>query len=154
MTNIHFAMSAQPLACPSCGEMGQSINTMTVKAWLAQSLRSIQDSDYRFCRQEACPVVYYTQGQQFTEADLREAVYHKQPANPAVMACYCFHHTVGAIIADIQIHGTTNVEEDIRAGIQADQCACDMRNPSGRCCLGTIVPLIKRLQTTVAQSAE
>lgn len=33
---------------------------------------------------------------------------------------------------------------DINTGIQADQCACDLRNPQGSCCLGNVRRLIRR----------
>jgi len=31
--------------------------------------------------------------------------------------------------------------EDIQAGITAGQCACDLRNPQGTCCLGNVQKL-------------
>ena len=36
--------------------------------------------------------------------------------------------------------------DDIHAGINAGQCACDLRNPQGSCCLGNVRGLIKRLE--------
>ena len=35
--------------------------------------------------------------------------------------------------------------EDIDAGIKTGQCACDLRNPQGSCCLGNVRGLIQRL---------
>jgi hypothetical protein len=43
----------------------------------------------------------------------------------------------------------TSLLDDITTGIQADQCACDMRNPQGSCCLGNVRALIKRLDQTI-----
>jgi hypothetical protein len=36
--------------------------------------------------------------------------------------------------------------DDINTGISAEQCACDLRNPQGSCCLGNVRGLIKRLE--------
>jgi hypothetical protein len=30
------------------------------------------------------------------------------------------------------------IVDDIKAGIKAGQCACDLRNPQGTCCLGNV----------------
>jgi hypothetical protein len=59
--------------------------------------------------------------------------------------CYCFKHRIG------EIHTATHetrlaILDDINAGIQADQCACDLRNPQGSCCLGNVRDLIRRLE--------
>ena len=35
-----------------------------------------------------------------------------------------------------------SIINEIKAGIKANQCACDLRNPQGSCCLGNIQRLI------------
>ena len=47
--------------------------------------------------------------------------------------------------AEIEQTGRSNIPSQIMAGIQADQCACDIRNPQGRCCLGNVNRLIDLL---------
>ena len=42
--------------------------------------------------------------------------------------------------------------DDIDAGIQAGQCACDLRNPQGSCCLGNVRGLVKRLEQPIVQA--
>jgi hypothetical protein len=37
----------------------------------------------------------------------------------------------------------TAIVDDINTGISAGQCACDLRNPQGSCCLGNVRGLIK-----------
>ena len=44
-----------------------------------------------------------------------------------------------------QNSGASTIVERIQAGIQAGQCACDIRNPQGHCCLGNVRDLIERL---------
>jgi hypothetical protein len=34
--------------------------------------------------------------------------------------------------------------EEIKAGIKTGQCACDIRNPQGSCCLGNVSAVVKR----------
>jgi hypothetical protein len=37
------------------------------------------------------------------------------------------------------------IVDDISVGIDAEQCACDLRNPQGACCLGNVRGLIKEI---------
>jgi hypothetical protein len=36
--------------------------------------------------------------------------------------------------------------ERVTAGVQADQCACDIRNPQGSCCLGNVRAVVQRVE--------
>ena len=136
-------------ACPTCGQIGKRVQGQTVKALLAVSLREVQAGDYLFCRTPACPVVYFTPdgAQTFTTEQVRERVYQKEPDIDDVFVCYCFRHAVGEVRFMPHTNRATLLD-DIDAGIQAGQCACDLRNPQGSCCLGNVRELMKRLQWT------
>lgn len=119
----------------------------TVKALLSVSLRGVRNGEYLFCHNPTCAVVYYSADQQevFTTDHVRERVYQKHPDDDAVFVCYCFRHTAGQIrVADS--HTRAAILKDINMGIQTDQCACDLRNPQGSCCLGNVRALIARLE--------
>jgi hypothetical protein len=134
-----------PSACPNCGERGKPVQGQTVKSLLAISLRAVRDTRYSFCRTRTCPVVYFSQdGQdQFTTAQVRERVYQKEPEAADVLVCYCFQYTM----ADVRLAGEQHrIVDDITAGIQAGQCACDLRNPQGSCCLGNVRALAQASQ--------
>ena len=75
-----------------------------------------------------------------------ERVYQKHPDDDDVLVCYCFRHTVGSIRAELLATGTSAVVDAVTTGIQAGQCACDIRNPQGTCCLGNVVALVTRLR--------
>ncbi|MBI4632062.1 MAG: copper chaperone Copz family protein [Chloroflexi bacterium] len=133
--------------CPQCHQSGKPVQGQTVKAMLLVSLRDVRDGDYLFCKIKTCPVVYFTlNGEQvFTVDQVRERVYQKEPEADEVFVCYCFRHTIGEVRQASPAERTTIVD-DINAGIQAEQCACDLRNPQGSCCLGNARGLIKRLE--------
>jgi hypothetical protein len=129
--------------CPDCGQKGKIVAGQTVKSLLSVSLRLVQDSQYYFCRTAACPVVYFNAdgSSRFTTDQVRERVYQKEPDREDVKVCYCFYHTAG----EIRTSSPADVKEiiaEINAGIQADQCACDLRNPQGSCCLGNVRRLL------------
>ncbi len=134
-------------ACPECGRTAKPVQGQTVKALLSVSLRQLRDVDYLFCRTPTCSVVYFSpEGEQiFTTEQVRERVYQKEPDVDKVFVCYCFRHTVGDI-RRASPHSRSALVDDINAGINAGQCACDLRNPQGSCCLGNVRSLIKRLE--------
>ena len=138
----------QEAPCPTNHQMGRLVETTTLKAILARPLTELRPVVYRFCRAPDCPTVYYSAdgAQTFDEADLRETVYQKHIQAEEQLVCYCFQHTMASIRAEIERTGRSTVPAQITAGIQAGQCACDMRNPQGGCCLGNVQQLVRRLE--------
>ena len=139
------------VACPVCGEKGKPVQGQTVKALLSVTLRQAQNVEYLFCRTPTCHVVYFTlDGKQtLNTQQVRERVFQKEPDVDVVFVCYCFRHTAGEIRA-ASSETRASILEDINTGIQADQCACDLRNPQGSCCLGNVRGLIKQFEQVVS----
>ena len=134
--------------CPTNQQVGPRLDSLTVKALLAVPLTAVSsEATYRFCPAPDCPTVYYRgDGQQvFGEQDLRERVYQKHADDPSSLVCYCFGYRVADVLAEWQRRGANTIVKRIEAGIQAGQCACDIRNPQGRCCLGNVHELVGRL---------
>ncbi len=146
-SSISNATKPPKAACPTNQKIGKAIDTLTLKALLALPLTQVTHDDYRFCPDPNCPTVYYSPDgtQLLTETNLREKVYQKHPDDDENLVCYCFQHTVGSIRNEITRTGTSSVVEQITAGIQAGQCACDIRNPQGDCCLGNVHQLVKQI---------
>lgn len=144
----NFKLSPRAInACPECGNAGKAVQGQTVKLLLSVSLRLLQDGNYLFCRTQSCPVVYFSTDskQVFMVEQVREQVYQKGPDTKDVLVCYCFYHTVGELsVAPPDRH--VAIINDINTGINTGQCACDLRNPQGSCCLGNVRALIKRLE--------
>jgi hypothetical protein len=142
-------------ACPVCGEKGKSVQGQTVNALLLVSLRAVQDVEYLFCKTQTCPVVYFSSNgeQTFTIEQVRERVYQKEPDSDDVFVCYCFRHTVGELSA-ASPESRRTIVDDINTGINAGQCACDLRNPQGSCCLGNVRGLIKRVEASAVVKAQ
>ena len=153
IANVSTNQSAG-VTCPRCGVRGKRVDTQTLKAMLALSLAVIRPVEYRFCRIVQCPIVYFSNDgrQTVTERDLRERVYQKHPDDDAVFVCYCFRHTLGAIRAELRVSGVSTTVECINASIVAGQCACEIRNPQGNCCLGNVAATVKRLAEEMKQA--
>ncbi len=126
--------------CPSCGAQGLQVGRETVGAMAALGVPApcLARSAYSFCRTPGCPVVYYsTGGVVLRQGDLRVPVSAKDPGLD-VPLCYCFGLTRHAIAEEIAATGRWTASAAIAAEIRAGRCACGVKNPSGRCCLGEV----------------
>ncbi|MGQ9502112.1 MAG: putative iron-sulfur cluster-binding metallochaperone [Anaerolineae bacterium] len=146
--SLSSAQSDLTNTCPVCHQRGRKVNEQTVKAMLALSLAHVSHKPYLFCSTPECPVVYFSVDgmQHFTVEQVRERVYQKAPSVEDGFVCYCFRYTVGDIRTAVLADKADEIVEAVEAGVRAGQCACDIRNPQGSCCLGNIHALIKRLQ--------
>jgi hypothetical protein len=114
--------------CPRNGREYRQVPINTVRLHLNQPWQWQPQAHYYYCTDPACPVIYFADDDSVLEqADLRTPVGLKDPS-PEAQICYCFGVT-RAESRDPAIRAY--VEEQTRQG----HCACEIRNPSGRCCL-------------------
>ena len=141
--------SGPSVACRACGTVGKSVESLTVKAWLAPAaLARYEHGAYRFCSGMTCAVVYFAESElAFTTADVRERVSHKEPAGDRKL-CYCFDENETDIAREIDRTGRSDAVQRVRTHIAAKRCACEIRNPRGTCCLGDLQAAVDRLQST------
>ena len=111
-----------------------------------QFLEAALNGTYRFCAERNCRIVYFEeQGDRiFTVDDLRIVVGVKATTEP-IPLCYCFGFDERHLREEIAQTGTTTIPEKISHLIREGLCACDVRNPSGRCCLGDVKKIAKAL---------
>lgn len=131
--------------CPECGQRGLAVGIETVKSLLKRSLREVDIKlIYRFCANPACEIVYFaTPSDLFRKSDLAVPVYQKEPPHPELIICYCFQHQ----LKEFNDGNGEAILADIQAGIDAQQCACELRNPQGNCCLGNVLAIVKKQQS-------
>jgi Zinc binding domain len=155
ISDIHEIVSTPTVVksgvCPMCNTKGKKVDGATVKSMLSVSLRDLQDIQYFFCREADCNTVYFSEdgSQIFGTQEVRERVYQKEPDAGDVFACYCFRHTPDSIRTEMLETGTSTVVDEINTGIKAGQCACDLRNPQGACCLGNVAQVVKRIKSEI-----
>ena len=141
--------------CRACGQKGKKVDSITLKAMLDVSLLVLRDVPYLFCRTADCPMVYFAADelQSFTKDQIRVPVYQKEPGDESVPVCYCFHHSPATIWAELWATGQSTVVEEIEGGIKSGQCACEVRNPQGSCCLGNVRAVVKRVRNELGAPA-
>jgi hypothetical protein len=138
--------------CPACGQKGKKVERLMLKVMLEVSLLAIRDVSYLFCRTAACPVVYFSAdgSQSFTKAQIRVSVYQEEPHDESVLVCYCFYHSLATLRAEWLRTGASSAKAEIAQGIKAGQCACEVRNPQGSCCLGNVQVILEQLTHEIA----
>ena len=59
------------------------------------------------------------------------------------LACYCFQHSRRAIERELRELGMSPTLQSIRIQVQEKNCACEVRSPTGRCCVPQIEELVE-----------
>ncbi len=124
--------AVQPIrrACPVNGiEYGQ-VSSRTVVHHVSRPWQRFDAGRaYYFCEDPACDVVYFGDDDSIlAKTDLRTVVGIKNQSAHSTL-CYCFGVTRQQALADgsIRQYVTHQTKDQV--------CDCEVRNPSGRCCL-------------------
>jgi hypothetical protein len=115
-----------------------------------EALERFSDARYFFDRTPDCDVVYFSNdaNSYFTKKELKVRVGLKETA-PPIPICYCFGHTLESAREEIARAGGTTIPGQIEAEVRAGNCRCEVRNPSGGCCLGEVNRVVVEIQNEV-----
>jgi len=123
-------LSPNKFRCPVNGKEYSAVSSTTIIHHIKEPWRwDNKKQGYYFCDDPECNVVYFGQdGSIIEQQELRTIVGEKQKS-PDSPVCYCFginKHEAG-----------TNSEAKLFVieNTKNHSCACEIRNPSGRCCL-------------------
>src|SRR5258707_15696346 len=98
-----------------------------------------------YCEAPGCVAFFFplnTQAPLFRGEALGAGVGDKEIEDP-LLVCYCFGFTRQDIWDEIRSTGKSTVAKRITAEVEAGRCACEMKNPSGKCCLGDVTRIVK-----------
>ena len=131
-------------SCPRCGAVGRVVGDKTVQAILKPGLAiSLLAVERRFCRTPGCDVLYYgADGRLVEKSAARVRVGVKAGAGP-IPICYCFGFDLADVRRELAETGACAVPARIADEIRAGHCACEVKNPSGLCCLGEVNKALK-----------
>ena len=155
--SVKETLAAAPAvaSCPECGSRSKQVESLTVKSLLRHLPFEMPPAQYYFCEAVDCDVVYFPSNPEaptFRRGDLLVRVGAKESSD-AGLVCYCFGITRKAIRDEIQQTGNSTTPERIKAEVQAGNCACEVKNPSGKCCLGNVTRAVKDGMQTVPTAA-
>ena len=117
-------------SCPVNGQVYPAVDLRTVLHQVERPWAySWGDMRHFFCDAPDCDVVYFTQSNQVINRDqLRVRIGQKEQA-PDRPLCYCYGVSHAQSLADAAI------KPFVIAQTKVGNCSCEVRNPSGRCCL-------------------
>ena len=84
--------------------------------------------------------------------DVRTCVSQDADAG-ARTVCYCFGETEVTIAREFEQRGASHAVARVRAHIKAGRCACEIRNPLGVCCLGSLIDAVNQLDPLAPRAA-
>ena len=131
--------------CPVSGTRSKRVAALTVKSLVRQLPLEMPKTQYYFCETLGCDAVYFpldTQAPLFRRGDLTVRVGAKETEDP-IPVCYCFGFTQKDIEKEIAETGRSTVANRISAEVKAGNCACEVKNPSGKCCLGSVARVVR-----------
>lgn len=149
-------MPAKTQPCPECGTDARQIHTETVRNMLDPfTNQEVEDGpQYRVCTAQDCDIVYFTDelDQQFGTDDVRVTVNFKLDAEDRPYPlCYCFGYHKQDVISEVKDTGRSSVVEWITDRVQAEECACRWKNPSGGCCLSDVKQAVDQAENQPKQ---
>ncbi len=143
--NARTGTAPAVMACPVNGARSKRVDMLTVKSLVRKLPLGMPDTQYYFCDASDCEVVYFAldaEAPRFHRGDLVVRVGAKETADP-IPICYCFGFTRQDVWDEIRNAGKSTVAERITAEVKAGNCACEVKNPSGKCCLGEVTQAVK-----------
>jgi len=124
-------------SCPASDFRGKPVEWLTVAALAARRVPPRQD--FWLCEDSDCDVVYFGEdGTLLGTSDMRVIPSFKGSPSQNDLVCYCFLYSRQDIEDELKASGDTTIFERISAEVKAGNCACEVRNPSGKCCLGDV----------------
>lgn len=136
--------NTRSLSCKKCGNRGRPVTIKTIKHMIKEEkMSSLRDAQYFFCATPDCDIVYFSENDNlFYKKDLNVRVGLKEKEEP-IPVCYCFGYTRKMILDDIITNERSTIQEKIAQETRKGNCACEVKNPQGICCLGDVSRIIR-----------
>lgn len=134
-----------PPTCPTNGQHTRPIGRRTVESLVRpEILAELTPQPYFFCNAPDCDTVYVSAlgDHIITKDKLNVRVGIKETKDP-IPLCYCFGYDRKQVHDDICLKDDTDILRIITRRVKAGECQCEVTNPGGGCCLGTVSKAIK-----------
>ena len=130
------ADAKQVAQCPSCGAAAKPVARITLMHQVVAPLNQKLPSDaFFFCSGAACKAVYFSEGGVVIDSSQVRWAVGQKSTDADRMICYCFGVTHSGVMEEIEQTGCSCSKTFVVEQTRLKNCACEIRNPSGKCCL-------------------
>ena len=131
--------------CPMNSQVTKPVGRQTVESLVKPEVKAVlTPQPYYFCDAPDCDTVYVSAlGDHLITKDLLTVRVGIKETEDPIPLCYCFGYDRKDVRDDIRQKGGTEIQKIITERVRAGECRCEVTNPSGGCCLGTVSKEIK-----------
>ena len=118
--------------CPECHFICKPVSMTTLYHQVRfPENQTLLTNSYYFCSTKTCPIAYFSnRGNPIPKSHLSS--YHAIQ-NEAL--CYCFDITAIKYVSALKAQCAEPIKNFVIQRTKTGECACEIRNPSGQCCL-------------------
>lgn len=119
-------------SCPQCGTACKSVELLTLYHQIRfPENQAIVSGMYYFCPNKDCATAYFSNtGKNIPKQHLTT---HQDLQNDKL--CYCFDIDAADYQAALNSNQAEAIKNFVIEKTKSGECACEIRNPSGQCCL-------------------
>lgn len=140
-------------SCPVSNFRSKPVEWLTVAALTTRDVPPRQH--YWLCEDPDCDVVYFGEdGMLLETSEVRVVPSFKESPGENDLVCYCFLYSRQDIEDELRTSGDTTIFDRITAEVKAGNCACEVRNPAGKCCLGAVKKAIHEAREKLQRGQE
>jgi len=119
------------VVCPACDQQCFSVSRQTMLHQVQfPDNQSMPKGDYAFCANRDCNTGYFSASDMIPKTSLRAF-----QSNQEATLCHCFDVSKSAYHTALQAGASEAIKTFVVQQTKEKLCACESRNPSGRCCL-------------------
>lgn len=135
---IPYSSAKTKQACAECGSTCISVGMPTLYHQVRfPENQSLIPDGYYFCPSKTCPVAYFSiVGNIVSKSHLRSYSAIQKDA-----LCYCFDIDADQYLSALRDQRAAPIKAFVIQRTKAGECACEIRNPSGQCCLANFKSL-------------
>jgi hypothetical protein len=119
-------------ACPQCDTACKSVEMRTLYHQVRfPENQGVPSDAYYFCTSKKCSTGYFSiAGNSVPKQHLRT---HQDIQNDTL--CYCFDIDAADYLTALSTNNAEAIKNFVMQRTKSNECACELRNPSGQCCL-------------------
>ena len=121
--------------CPACNQKGQKVENDTMIHHV-KDISKMGDGGYSYCSNPQCNVVYFRDKELFTTDMINKEIGFKNSSSDQGAVCFCYNYTKSVLYDDALV-------DKINIRIDNYGSRCDLRSPSGKCCIKEIKKMQK-----------